>query len=269
MTRQGPLNISMTVSKNDVPLRRRLRAWLVVTIGTVVLRLWFATCRVRLVGEGVYRRYTEGRLPAVVGTWHRGAIFLVWFFRRQKPMIMFSRSNDGELIARFAEKLGVIPVRGSSSRGGGHALRTMVKFLNGDGSRFAATVLDGPRGPRFEAKKGLLFLSRIGGAPLIPVVMSAWPALTFRRSWDRTLIPLPFSRVTVMIGTPVPIPPDTDSAGLEAIRVRVENTLKEMTRAADTDTGYIAVWPEIYRPTDTAPTFNESTNAAAPEQQAV
>ena len=238
---------------NVISFKKRIRAWLIVTIGSAVFRMWFPTCRVRLVGEHVYRRYSEGRLPAVVATWHRGAIFLVWLFGRLKPMIMFSRSNDGELIARFAEKVGVIPVRGSSSRGGGQALRTMVKFLGGKGSRLAATVLDGPRGPRFEAKKGLLFLSRISGAPLVPVIVSAWPAVTLKKTWDRTLIPLPFSRVVVMIGEPIEIPPDTDSEKLEAFRVEVENTLKEMMRAADTDTGYIRAWPGIYDPVDTTP----------------
>jgi len=233
-----------------MPINRRLRDWLIVTIGTPVVRLWFATCRVRLVGEAVYHRHTGGQAPAVVATWHRGTIFLVWLFRRLKPMIMISRSRDGELIARFAAKLGVISVRGSSSRGGGQALRTMVKFLHGDGSRIAATVLDGPQGPRFVAKKGLLFLAKIGHAPLIPVVVSAWPALTLGRAWDRTLIPLPFSNVTVMIGDPVWIPPDTDSAGLESIRIAVENTLKEMVHAADTATGYRRVWPRIYDPSD-------------------
>jgi lysophospholipid acyltransferase (LPLAT)-like uncharacterized protein len=236
----------MTRQEEKRSLKRRIRDGSIIAIGTLVFRLWFATCRIRLEGEDIYRRYTRGRLPAVVGTWHRGAIFLVWFFRRLKPMIMFSRSNDGELIAGFAEKLGVVPVRGSSSRGGGQALRTMVKFLNGDGSRFAATVLDGPRGPRFEAKKGLLFLAKIGGAPMVPVAVSAWPAITLKKAWDRTLIPLPFSRVTVVIGEPIHIPSDTDSAGLEAVRLTVENRLKKMVQHADKATGYCRVWPEVY-----------------------
>ncbi len=241
----------MMTLEDDRPIGRRIRDWLIINVGTVVFRLWFATCRITLIGGDVYRKYTQSPYPAVVGTWHRGAIFLVWFFRRLKPMIMFSRSNDGELIAGFAEKLGVIPVRGSSSRGGGQALRTMVKFLGGNGSRLAATVLDGPRGPRFVAKRGLLFLAKIGKAPLVPVVVSAWPAVTLKRSWDRTLIPLPFSRVIVMIGDPIHIPQETDSAGLGDIRVMVENTLKGMVRQADAATGYDRVWPEIYDAADT------------------
>jgi len=240
----------MTTPKDDRPIKRRIRDWLIINVGTVVFRLWFATCRITLEGEDIYRKYTRSPIPAVVGTWHRGAIFLVWFFRRLKPMIMFSRSNDGELIAGFAEKLGVIPVRGSSSRGGGQALRTMVKFLGGDGSRLAATVLDGPRGPRFVAKKGLLFLARIGNAPLVPVAVSAWPAITLKKSWDRTMIPLPFSRVIVMIGNPIHIPSDIDSHGLEGIRVTVDNTLKEMVRQADAATGYHRVWQAVYDDAD-------------------
>ena len=153
-------------------------------------------------------------------------------------MIMFSRSRDGELMAMFAEKLGVLAARGSSSRGGREALQTMLKFLSGPSPRKAATVLDGPRGPRFVAKRGMIVLAKEAGVPLLPIMASASPAVTLKKTWDKTMIPLPFSRVTVIYRDPWLIPKGLSSEELEAWRQAVEKTLNDMMEQADADTGY-------------------------------
>ena len=205
---------------------------------TLILRVWFATCRITIVGRDVHERFILGDEKLVGGTWHRGALFLVWFYRRVRPMIMFSRSRDGELIAGYAANLGVRAVRGSSSRGGVSALRTMIRFLRQPGPRKAATVLDGPRGPRYEARPGMLQLARNAGVPFIPLVMSASPAVTLRRTWDRTLIPLPFSRVVVIYGRPLTIGADLRGPRLEAKCREVGALLNQLRREADRLTGY-------------------------------
>jgi len=179
-----------------------------------------------------------GKVKVVAATWHRGAIFLVWFLGKFHPMIMFSRSRDGELITRLAEQFGVIPIRGSSSRGGKDAWRGMLDFLSGPSPRKAATVLDGPRGPRCVAKKGMVVLAKEAGVPLMPIAVSACPALTLKKTWDRTLIPLPFSRVTVIFREPWNIPKKLSRQELELWRRTVEGTLNEMMHEADADTGY-------------------------------
>lgn len=211
---------------------------LIVGLGTLVCRLWFATCRVRIVGRDLHARYVLGRHPLVGASWHRNAIFMVWFFRRQHPAVMFSRSHDGELLARFAARLGVVPVRGSTSRGGHTALRAMLRHLRRPGGGKVATVVDGPRGPRGVAKSGMIVLAKMAGAPLLPVMMSAHPAITLSRTWDRTLIPLPFSRVTVSYAPPWIVPPDLDAEGMERLRAEVEATLNRMMREADAGSGY-------------------------------
>lgn len=227
----GPLG---TAGKGPSGLRVRLVAGLAAR----VLNLWFSTCRITIEGEEHHLRFALGPEKTVGATWHRGAIFLVWFFRRVRPMILFSRSGDGDLIAGFAERLGVIPVRGSTSRGGGEALRRMVSFLQGPGGRKAATVLDGPRGPRCVAKKGMVALAKMAGVPLLPVMVSAWPAITLKKTWDRTMIPLPFSRVLVVYRDPWCIPRDCRGEDLEMFRRRVEDTLNRMMDEADQRTGY-------------------------------
>lgn len=205
---------------------------------TLILRVWFATCRITVVGRDVHERFILGDEKLVGGTWHRGALFLVWFYRRVRPMIMFSRSRDGELIAGYAENLGVLAVRGSSSRGGAAVLRTMIRFLRASGPRKAATVLDGPRGPRFVARPGMLQLARNAGVPFIPLVMSAAPAITLTGTWDHTMIPLPFSRVAVVYGRPLTIGADVRGPRLEEKRREVETTLNRLRREADRLVGY-------------------------------
>ncbi len=225
---------------------RERRDRLIVQLGSILLRLWFSTCRIRIVGRDVHNAFVKGEGPGVGATWHRNAIFLVWFYGKFRPMIMFSKSKDGALLAGFAKKVGVIPVRGSSSRGGRDAMREMLHHLRGPGSPKAATVLDGPQGPRFVAKKGMLVLARMSGAPLIPMMISARPAVTLKKAWDRTLIPLPFSRVIVIYRPPWQVPPDLDNDGLDRLCTEVESTLNAMMREADTMTGYIHRWPELY-----------------------
>lgn len=216
----------------------KLRYRLLISIAARIVHIWFSTCRIRIIRPDIHHRYVLGQVKGVGATWHRGAVFLVWFFRKAAPMVMFSRSRDGELMAGFAEKLGVIPVRGSSSRGGREALQEMLTFLAGPSPRKAATVLDGPRGPRFVAKKGMIVLAKESGLPLLPVMVSACPAFTLKKTWDKTMIPLPFSRVTVIYRDPWQIPAKLTAEELEAWRLGVERTLNDMMHHADADTGY-------------------------------
>ncbi len=221
------------LGRHHGPGRRILVYW-----ATQLLRVWFATCRITVVGRELEERFAWREEKAVVGTWHRSALFLVWYYRRLRPVVMFSRSRDGELIAGYAENLGVRAVRGSSSRGGVNALRTMIRFLRRPGPRKAATVLDGPRGPRFVARPGMLQLARNAGVPFIPLVMSASPAVTLKRTWDHTLIPLPFSRVVVIYGRPLTIGADIRGPQLEATCREVGDLLNRLRREADHRVGY-------------------------------
>lgn len=219
------------------PTRYDRKTRVITRLAASFLNIWFSTCRVEILGEEHHDRYITGPDKVVGATWHRGAIFLVWFYGPVHPMIMFSRSKDGDLLAGFAQRLGVVPVRGSSKRGGAEALEIMRSFLMKPGPFKAATVLDGPRGPARVAKKGMIVLAGQSGVPLLPIAVSANPAIVFRSAWDRTVVPLPFSRVVVSYRRPWMIPDDIDEKGLEDLRGQVEITLNEMTDEVDAITG--------------------------------
>jgi lysophospholipid acyltransferase (LPLAT)-like uncharacterized protein len=238
LSRDGSTAFPINLCLDTAALVNDSLSRIVVLLATLVLRLWFASCRVEIVGRPYHERYILGKDKVVGATWHRGAIFLVWFFRMARPMIMFSRSRDGDLLAAFAQRLGIIPARGSSSRGGRAALKEMIRYLKQPGDRKAATVVDGPRGPRYRVKKGMIMAAMLAEVPLLPIMVSAHPALTLKQTWDQTLIPLPFSRVIVSYGKPWQLRPGGGNQKLEGIRREVEQVLDEMRVATDIATGY-------------------------------
>jgi len=222
---------------------KQIQVTLAANLAYGFCKLWFSTCRVRILQPEVHRQIAPGPLPHIGATWHRGAIFFCYFFGPFHPMVMFSQSEDGEYLARFAQKCGMIPVRGSTSRGGGQALRQMVQFMRQERGH-CSTVLDGPQGPRFEAKKGLLLLAKLTGAPLMPIMWSADRTITLEKTWDRTMIPRPFSTVVIGYGEPLTIPRDCSEDELEGYRLELETRLNALMREVDERCGYKTRWRE-------------------------
>jgi len=202
-----------------------------------LVRLWFSTCRVTILNERIYHEYFLSDIPIVVGTWHRASIYFLYFFGNFRPMIMISQSKDGEMLAQYAAGFGVIPARGSSQKGGRDALEQMRGYIL-SGGKGCATVLDGPRGPAYVAKKGMIHLAKLTGAPLIPRIWSANRVITIRDSWDKTMLPLPWSKVYVAFGEPIDIPAETSSRALEYYRQLVQDQLNSMMEEVDRRCGY-------------------------------
>jgi len=226
---------------SDVVMRSRKKEALINLVGYVagvIAKIWFSTCRVTVINRDVYRQYVLNKNQNMIGaTWHRGAIFCVYFFGPVNPHFLVSKSDDAEYLARFAQRMGVTPIRGSSSRGAAAALHQMVRLLSARGGKFA-TVLDGPQGPRLKAKPGLIMLAQKTGVPIIPIAWSATMVYTFRKSWDRTMLPLPFSRVRVAFGAPILVPGESDKNGILLYTEKVQNALNRLTLQVDKACGY-------------------------------
>jgi lysophospholipid acyltransferase (LPLAT)-like uncharacterized protein len=151
---------------------------------------------------GVTLRFEDVRDPGAplgfYAFWHRCLLTSAWHFRNHNIAILISPSFDGELIARTVERLGYVAIRGSSSRSGSLGLRNMHRaYLAG---QYCAITADGPRGPAMIAKPGVTQLAQLVDSPVGTFYVlpeRAWQL----RSWDRFLIPKPFSRV--FIGWPL------------------------------------------------------------------
>jgi hypothetical protein len=175
-------------------LKQRITLAVVPPLASLLIRCLGVTLRYQDVCEPGATPGYDSPPPAVYAFWHRCLLAGAWRFRKYRLTILISRSFDGELIARTVERLGFVAIRGSSSRDGAPGLRNMQRaYLAG---QYCAITADGPRGPAMIAKPGVAQLAQlvnttVGTCYVYP--NRAWQL----RSWDRFLIPKPFSRVTV------------------------------------------------------------------------
>lgn len=187
-----------------------------------ILRAIHWTSKLEIIGRGNLDRATESGRPVVCAFWH-GEIAAMILLRLSVSMPlmvpMLSRSRDGELAAAVARRLGGDPVRGSSSRGASTGLIALQGRLADrapdGGGLWACMVLDGPRGPRHRAKGGAVHLARRSGALLLPFVSGQARRIALR-SWDRTLLPLPFGRTVIVVGEPIDLRDSSGGESLEA-----------------------------------------------------
>lgn len=102
---------------------------------------------------------------------------------------------------------------------------------------FGVHILDGPRGPRGVVKAGIIRMSQLSGVPIVPVYASVSRAWVLK-SWDRFLIPKPFSTVTVRFDKPIPVPAELDEAAFESIRLEIEKKMREIQDRDDRERGW-------------------------------
>lgn len=140
--------------------------------------------------------------------------------------ILVSRHRDGQFVANAMHRFGLIPIAGSTSRGGASGLRETVRMLHGSGS--VALTPDGPRGPRRVAAAGVAQMAALSGAPVIACAAVTRPAIQLR-SWDWMRIPLPFTRGALICRPPILVP---RGAALAMMPV-IEAALRDAVMAAE------------------------------------
>lgn len=195
------------------------------------LSLHRATLKTRRVHFDRYLAVKARGVPILFALWHGRMFLSIQAHRHEGIVTMASRSKDGEIIARWLERNGYAVVRGSSTRGGSQALREMVRRVR-SGSTAALTV-DGPTGPPRVVQPGIVHLARLTGGWVLPITFSS-DRPRFLSSWDRYLMPLPFSGNVVLYGEPFPIGKETTDA--EALD-RIARALDGATQEADEVTG--------------------------------
>jgi lysophospholipid acyltransferase (LPLAT)-like uncharacterized protein len=194
--------------------------------------LYAKTLLVRFEGTEKLQKHLENGGRVIISSWHQrffGGFFIPRIFK-WSPWIMISKSRDGDFISKVVQHIGWIPVRGSSSRGGKEALQTMVKGVIEH--RVGGHIVDGPTGPPCVIKPGLISLARSADAVICPGIVSyekAW----IMNSWDRFMVPKPFSRVLFRFGSIVFVPEVMSDDQFELFRKELEDDLIKEYEAAD------------------------------------
>ena len=205
---------------------KKLPGW-VYLFPELLVRCWLGMCRLRIDDPHGQIENAVGAIPLL---WHNRLIFFPLVFPknvRKRTVALISPSRDGQYIADFAGRFGVRALRGSSSKKGALAQRQAMREL--EEMNHVVFTPDGPRGPKYHLHSGPVHLAMLSGREIIPLSINAsryWEL----RSWDNFQLPKPFSRIDVVVGTPITIPPDLTPAQLEEERIRVEAALAAITK---------------------------------------
>lgn len=166
-------------------------------------RLWSWSWRLRRHEPQAFSQRLAAGEPFLIAMWHGDELGLFAFCRFYPVATMTSYSKDGELLDYVLRRLGFATTRGSSSRGGAGALRGLVRLARA--GYCPVITVDGPKGPVYRAKPGILELARLTGLPIFPCAMACSSHIPLHRSWDLAALPLPFARVLICWGDPIEV----------------------------------------------------------------
>jgi lysophospholipid acyltransferase (LPLAT)-like uncharacterized protein len=200
-------------------VKRAAYAALGVVVG-LFARLYLSTLRFSLEVDPALA--ADDPRPWILCFWHGEQLPLLLWRRRRPTVALVSHSLDGELQAHALPAFGLRIERGSTSRGGARGLAAIVRRLKG--GEDAAFALDGPRGPRFFAAPGARAAARLSRGALVPMGSAAPRGFTLEKAWDKFRIPLPFTRVAVVLGAPLDPSVSEEELGRAVLRASERST---------------------------------------------
>jgi hypothetical protein len=216
-------------------LRQRIVLRMIIWAGYWFIRLIGPTLRICVSREEGAQETLDQR-PLVASFWHSCMIPSTYIWRDMGIRVMSSDSYDGEYMGRIINRFGFLAVKGSSSRNAVRALLGLRRALEAGWT--VAFTLDGPRGPRHQVKPGPVVLGRSSGMPLTMfhvAVDKAWVLNT----WDRMMIPAPFSRVLVRFGRLLPVPADASDEDIERYTAELQSSLDRVCEFAEANVSKI------------------------------
>ena len=202
----------------------RLARWL-IAFGFRLLQLWARTLRYEIDDRAgiVGRPVTENYIGAL---WHNRLLIFPLVLRRFFPQrhgaALISASRDGDLLADGVQRYGYDVIRGSSSRLGASAILQLTQVLAS--GRDVVITPDGPRGPAYELGPGIIFLAQKSGAAILPMNLE-YSRCWRLGSWDRFIVPRPFSKVRVLINPPHRVRRTSTPEQFESERLDLENAM--------------------------------------------
>jgi hypothetical protein len=203
--------------------------WLITWAGVIVIRLIAPTLKLTVSFEDGAPPTLDTK-PLILAFWHSCIFPAIYAWRNLQIRVMSSDSFDGEYTGRIIRKFGFVKVRGSSSKGAVRALLGMRRVIE-QGDTVAFTI-DGPRGPRYVAKPGPVVLARATGAPMVAfhiALEKAWVLNT----WDKSMIPQPFSRALLRVSRKISVPADSGDAERERYHAELQAALDRVREFAE------------------------------------
>jgi len=220
-------------------IRKRLRqSWIMAFISSIlvwcVMHALFFSCRKHAFGvDTVQDLLQKNKGKVLSASWHRSIFYTIYYFRNQAAAIMSSRSGDGNFVTEILKRFGFHTPRGSSGKdkGGSLALKQFVDYIKR--GHLGGLAVDGPKGPPYVSKFGIVVATVRTGVPLLPHVWYAKSHIRIK-SWDRSIVPKPFTELIMLFDREaMVIPTDASKTEIEAYRKELDNRLLRLTYQAD------------------------------------
>lgn len=210
--------------------KKKIQGYLATKLGWLIILALGKLSRIKIVGRHHFEKLNKKNVPFIYVLWHGRIVLPIYVHRDEGITPMVSLHADGEMIAQTLQKLGYVTVRGSSTRGGKKAFYNMVDALKQ--GRRGAMIPDGPRGPRHYLKPGTLYIAQRSDAYLLPILFSSKRKMEFN-SWDRFILPMPFSKSIVIYGAPINVPKDLSQQQVEQLRIKFQEEMIQLETQAD------------------------------------
>ncbi|MBN8690589.1 MAG: lysophospholipid acyltransferase family protein [Armatimonadetes bacterium] len=211
----------------------KFRAWkrsLFPKLGGLAFALVSAigkTLKVQTVG---WEKLSPDTKPYLFAGWHGRSFVATRFFRDRGFYAIISNSRDGEMQNKIFQKFGFKTIRGSTGREGVKAAIEAIRVLKEGGS--LTMTPDGPRGPSGVVQPGIMMMAQKSGAEIIPTGVSA-AKCWYAKSWDRYLVPKPFSKAVMIFAEPITVPKDATPEQVEELRIQLERAIDATQLEAD------------------------------------
>ncbi len=199
----------------------------VVFLFYLFIRGYLLTIKVKIENEKEWFNKVNTGTPVLLCCFHQQFFYMVRCFRKyfvHQAAIIISQSRDGDIGALIAQFSGVKTCRGSSSKGGKKAMEEMIAFLSSNPNRFGINLVDGPQGPLGKVKPGSIRIAQKAGALIVPVYFIS-KRVWQMNSWDKFIVPKPFSNVTMKFGELMQVDDDKSKQRFEAGRLKLEQTM--------------------------------------------
>jgi hypothetical protein len=212
------------------PLKKKLVAWVGPWLTYWTIKLLRRTMRFEIINSDLRKTYWEKGTSAIGAFWHGRLLMMPYGHQGKSLSCLVSPHRDGQVIGKVLKHFGFHIILGSTTRKGFSGFKKMVRALQ-NGSDIAI-IPDGPRGPRHRVQIGVIELARLTGKPIFPLTFSASKRILLK-TWDRFLLPYPFSRGVFIWGEPIQVDPHGNRTHIEEKRLLLENRLNEITERAD------------------------------------
>jgi len=200
-----------------------------------LLHFFWKSCSVEIMGGDHGDTIVKSGNPAILCYWHQQHVFGAYYALKLKDKglklgFLISPSVDGEVPARIVTSWGAHAIRGSSNRTGARAMRDLYNNITKDGISPVNTS-DGPTGPAFKFKQGAVLLAQLTQAPMLPIAFAA-SSFWQLKSWDKFIIPKPFSKIVIAIGPPCKVNKAATLEQQASMAQHMESTLNTLFESA-------------------------------------